>query len=175
MLAFAMSSYAQQPAYEQVLVPFDTAITQGARGARWSTELRVRNTGDAPVNLFPETCSFIGRPFPCDLRIDVQPGVTQVLDVLNFQSADSPGLLLYVPAARSGDIHFSLTVRDLNSADAVGTTVPIARAVSFATRFSIIGVPVAADQRRTSGGPAADVTRVRPPSSTKRCFCGSGD
>lgn len=147
IFVLAVNSYAQQPTYEQVIVPFDTAVMQGARGARWSAELRVRNSGDVAVNLFPDTCWFIGRPFPCERRIDVQPGVTQVLDVLNFVSPESPGVLLYVPVSRAADLHFSLTVRDLNSQDEVGTTVPIVRASSLASRFSIVGVPVAAGQR----------------------------
>ena len=169
LLAFALtaaaSSYAQQPAFEQVLVPFDTAILQGAHGARWSAELRVRNSAAQAVNLFPETCFSIGRAFPCDLKINIEPGTT-LLDVTPITSADQPGVLLYVPTSHTADIHFSVTVRDLASQDSVGTTIPVVRTSQMKSSYTIVGVPVGADQRRTLRvydpfQPVEDVFRVR--------------
>jgi hypothetical protein len=148
VITIAAKSYAQaQPAFEQVLVPFDTSVSQGAYGARWSAELRVRNSAGVPINLFPETCSFIGREFPCDLRIDVPAGRTVILRVLTADS--SHGVLLYVPLDHRADIHFSLTVRDLTSGDAAGTAIPVVRASQFTTNATIIGVPVSPDERRS--------------------------
>jgi hypothetical protein len=137
-----------QPPFEQVLVPFDTAVFGGA-GARWSAELRVRNSADVQINLFPDTCSFIGGEFPCDLKIPIQPGVTQVLDVLTFVSPAQPGVLLYVPIEHTSDVHFTLSVRDLNSKDSVGTTIPVVRRSQFTTRATLVGIPIAPAQRRT--------------------------
>lgn len=145
----SINGYAQaQPAFEQVLVPFDTSVLQGAYGARWSAELRVRNSADVPINLFPEICSSLGREFPCDLRIDIPASRTLLLDVLTNASATAPGVLLYVPIDHSADLHFSLTVRDLTSGNTVGTAIPVVRASQFTTRATIIGVPVSADERR---------------------------
>jgi hypothetical protein len=137
-----------QPAFEAVLVPFDTAVFEGA-GARWSAELRVRNSADIQINLFPDTCSFIGRQFPCELKIPVEPGMTQVLDVLTFVSPARPGVLLYVPLEHTSDVHFTLHVRDLNSKDSVGTAIPVVRYSRFITRATLVGIPIGASQRRT--------------------------
>jgi hypothetical protein len=166
LLSISASSHAQQPQSEQVLVPFDTAILQGAHGARWSAELRVRNSGADPINLFPETCFSIGRSFPCDFKINVTPGATQLVDAVTGASADSPGVLLYVPAGHAADVHFSLTVRDLASQDSVGTTVPVVRTAEMKSSYTIIGVPIVAGQRRTLRVydpflPVEDVFRVR--------------
>jgi len=62
VLMFLLASTAldaENVTYEQVLVPFDTMTVPGV-GTVWSAELRARNDGDTPVNLFPETCSWIG-------------------------------------------------------------------------------------------------------------------
>jgi hypothetical protein len=137
-----------QTGYEQVLVPFDTSVSQGGYGARWSAELRVRNSAGVPINLFPETCSGLGRTFPCDLRIDVPAGRTVMLSVLKSESS-THGVLLYVPIDHRADIHFGLTVRDLTSGDTSGTAIPVVRASQYTTRATIIGVPVSPDERRS--------------------------
>jgi hypothetical protein len=148
LLTVAVSGMAQTPPVnEQVLIPFDTNIVDGADGARWSAELRVRNAADVEVNLFPDQCFSFGRPVPCELKIIVPPHVTRVLDVLNENSF--PGVLLYVPLSHIDDIQFHLQVGDANSQDRLGTTIPIVRARDFRSSFTIIGVPVSAGQRRT--------------------------
>lgn len=135
--------------FEQMLVPFDTSTTRGARGAEWSAELRVRNSADVAVNLFPETCSWIGRTFPCDRKIVIPPGQTSLLKVLPGASTDvASAVLLYVPVAHTADIHFTLTVRDIRS-DPIGTTVPVVPTSRFATRYTIVGIPISAVERRT--------------------------
>lgn len=146
---FAASEALAQNAFEQILVPFDTAVIEGGRAARWSAELRVRNSADVPVNLFPDTCSFIGVQFPCELRIAVPPGATRVLDVIRSVSPANPGVLLYVPTTHGANIHFTLTVRDLNSDDSVGTTIPVIPRSRFVSRATIVGVPVGSGKRHT--------------------------
>lgn len=134
--------------HEQVLVPFDTMLVSGA-GAPWSAELRVRNSSDVAVNLFPEQCWFIGEVTRCERKIVVPPNTAQVLDVLSSASLDWPGILLYVPSTHVNDVHFSLNVRDSRSRDSVGTTVPVVRRRDFAAWFSIPGIPIAVEHRRT--------------------------
>ncbi len=148
LLLFAAASVVGQTRSEQVLIPFETAVVEGADGTRWSAELRVRNASDVEVNLFPEQCSWIGRPLPCDLRVIVPPRTTKLLDALVARSSNS-GLLLYVPLDRIDDVQFSLQVRELRSGDSVGTRVPVARARDLKSQFTIIGVPISDDQRRT--------------------------
>ncbi|HEX3070075.1 MAG TPA: hypothetical protein VHX14_16020 [Thermoanaerobaculia bacterium] len=128
-------------------MPFDTSVSQGGFGARWSAELRVRNSTGVPINLFPETCSGLGRTFPCERRIDIPAGRTVMLSVLPDSSTH--GVLLYVPIDHRADIHFSLSVRDLTSGDTAGTAIPVVRASQYTTSATIIGVPISADQRRS--------------------------
>src|SRR5687767_8778761 len=87
-----------QPSHEQVLVPFDTVVVADA-GVRWSAELRVRNSSDVEINLFPEKCSWIGLVTPCETKIVIPPQTTKLVDVLSSTSLHSPGILLYVPSA----------------------------------------------------------------------------
>ncbi|MHB0972112.1 MAG: hypothetical protein ACYC7A_17400 [Thermoanaerobaculia bacterium] len=136
------------PSYEQFLAPFDTMVAEGP-GVRWSAELRVRNSSDVAVNLFPEECFYIGHVIPCDMKIIVPPRTAQVLDVMQSSSLWSPGVLLYVPSSHVDHVHFSLSVRDADSADTVGTTIPVVRRSAFRSRFIIPGIPVTRDHRRT--------------------------
>jgi hypothetical protein len=151
LLLFVSASIAGQslPPSEQVLVPFDTSTIKGANDALWSAELRVRNAADSEVNLFPELCTWLGQLSPCERKILVPAHTTQVLDVVKFVTPSIPGVLLYVPLDRVDDVQFSLRVRDARSSDAVGTMVPVVRVRDFRSRYTIIGVPIAAGQRRT--------------------------
>jgi hypothetical protein len=136
------------PEREMVLVPFETAVVQGAGGAIWSSELRVRSSATTTVNLFPETCSWIGAEFPCHLRIDVAPGQTQLLDLASSSPAPS-AIFLYVPLEQRDDIHFTLTVRNASSADVVGTTIPVVPLSRFVSQATIVGIPVGVGLRHT--------------------------
>lgn len=146
-LGIRPTAIAQQ--YERVLVPFDTTQIEGANGVLWSTELRVRNEGDEEVSLFPEQCWFIGTPFPCSTKILVPAHTTQILRVLRAIGGSTRGLMLYVPLSRVDDVQFSLRVRDARSADSIGTAIPIVRARDLRSRYTIVGVPVTNDHRRT--------------------------
>ena len=150
VLMVAASSYAQPDAtHEMVLVPFDTLVVNGSGGEVWKAELRVRNSADVAVNLFPETCFTFGRPIPCDLRIDVAAGVTQPLDVRTYDSLRNPGLLLYVPNSHRQELSFSLTVRNVAADDTVGTSVPVVRASQLQPVARIVGVPIVSGHRVT--------------------------
>lgn len=144
----AMAQLTQQ--FEQVLVPFDTAIFPG-QAAVWSAELRVRNGSDVAVNLFPEQCFSIGMPFPCDRRIDIPPRSSVVLDVLPRTTPEHPGVFLYVPTDRKEDVQFDLRVRDLSrEADSVGASVPVVRSPNYRKgRTTLINVPLQSDVRAT--------------------------
>lgn len=143
MLFLAVSAVADPPGYVQILAPFDT-VTLGDHAARWSAELRVRNSSDEPINLFPETCSWIGREEPCTWRIDVPPQTVMILDVVPNLGRAAPGILLYVPTDRVDDVQFDLRVRALaNSIDPVGTPVPVVRSSNYHVgRTTFINVPV---------------------------------
>ena len=163
LLTTTLRSQAQPP-YEQVLAPFDTIVADA--GVRWSAELRVRNSSEVQVNLFPDQCSWIGLVTPCETKIIVPPQTTKLVDVLNSSSLHSPGLLLYVPSTHVDDVTFSLTVRDSRSEDAVGTTIPVVRSRDFRSRFTIPGIPVSLAHRRTlrvyePHWPVQSVFRVR--------------
>ena len=118
---------AQTATYEQILVPFDT-MTLPTGGALWRAELWVRNDGASPVNLWAADCSSFGNPVVCPLRIDVPPERTVLVDVREPVNADHPGVLLYVPRQRAGELTFNLRVRDLNQGtQAIGTDIPVVR------------------------------------------------
>jgi len=146
----SVGAYGQVPGFEQVLVPFDTATIPGQFGTRWSAELWVRNDAERPVNLFPERCSFIGLEGPCPKRIDVPGNTTTLLDVLAFTYGDrAPGVLLYIPQDRIGDIYFNLRIRDLSKQlESAGTEVPIVREAELRTgRTTLLNVPLKAGSR----------------------------
>ena len=142
-IAFAASAAGADPTgFVQVLVPFDT-VTFTSHPSRWSAELRVLNLSDTPVNLFPVQCSWLGRPEPCTKRIDVPARTSMVLDVLPYASFNSPGVFLYVPVDRQGDVQFDLRVRARSRGERLGTSVPVVRSSSYRTgRTIIINVPV---------------------------------
>lgn len=146
----AMTATAQvDSTYEQVLIPFDTTTIPGASGALWSAELRVRNGGQTPVNLFPERCFFIGREFPCERRIDIAAQAVVLIDAVPYTAPDQPGVLLYVPTNREADIQFDLRVRDLSKgADPVGTPVPVVRSRNYRRGQTVlINVPLGPEVR----------------------------
>lgn len=154
---------AAQEGYEPVLVPFDSGVLPGR--ANWRAELRVRNSTDSPINLFPEVCSFWGVPYPCDTKIVVQPGTT-LLDVLKYASTDLPGVMLYVPSAHTDDVHFTLHVGEAGASTRAGAVIPVVRTSDLRTAFTIVGVPMSAALRRTvrvyqQGYPEQSVFRVR--------------
>ena len=137
-LAF-LASLASAQDFEQVLVPFDTMTIPGV-GTSWRAELRVRNDGDQPVNLFPHTCYSIGAPFPCDFRIDIPAHTTRLLDFFDDRNTRA-GVLLYVPVARAADISLSLHVSA--SDDPVGVEIPVARRRNYRTgRTTLLNVPL---------------------------------
>jgi hypothetical protein len=149
LLLLPSLALAQQiPGYEQILVPFDS-MTLESGGARWHAELWARNDGASAINLFPDVCYSFGQPFPCDRRIDVPAGQTVLLDVFALPSAEYPGVLLYVPRGRSGDVTFNLRIRDLNrGADAIGTEIPVVRQEGLKTgTATLINVPLSPNGR----------------------------
>ena len=143
-LVIAVSAVAQsQPQYEQVLAPFDTMQFGGLAGSQWRAELWVRNDSDQAVNLFPETCYWIGGPEVCQTRIDVSARSTVIADVAHT-SADRPGVFLYVPSGRVSDVSFNLRIRDLtHAADSYGTEIPVVRVTDFPRRrATLLNVPM---------------------------------
>jgi hypothetical protein len=132
--------------YEQVLIPFDTLTVPGV-GTVWSAELHVRNDGNTPVNLFPETCLSFGTPFPCDLRIDVPAQTTVLLDVFDDRFTRTPfGLFVYVPTTRLDDVSFSLLVRA--SSGSIGTAIPVVRRSAYRSgRTTLLNVPLGSGTR----------------------------
>lgn len=132
--------------YEQVLVPFDTLTAPGV-GTVWSAELRARNDGDTPVNLFPETCHWLGFGYPCTLRIDVPAHTTVLLDVLDDRYASVPyGVFVYVPMTRIDDVSFSLRIRA--SSSRIGTEIPVVHSRDYRTgRTTLLDVPLGDDSR----------------------------
>lgn len=145
----SVGGYGHVPGFEQVLVPFDTATIPGQFGTRWSAELWVRNDAEQPVNLFPERCSFIGREGPCRRRIDVPGNTTALLDVMEMTSDRWPGVLLYIPQDRIGDVYFNLRIRDLSKQlESAGTEVPIVREAELRTgRTALLNVTLEAGFR----------------------------
>lgn len=129
---------ANGPVYERVVAPFDTMRIAGA-GTVWTAELRARNDGDQPVNLFPEACFFIGIPMTCATRIDVPAHTTRLIDL-----ADYPfpiGVLFYVPQVVSTNISFNLRVAALG--DPVGVEIPVIRERNFRQgTTTLIDVPL---------------------------------
>ena len=150
--AFALALFAStsqsancaEPVFEQVLVPFDTAVFPGQFGALWSAELWVRNDGEQPVNLFPEKCSFIGLEAPCTTRIDIPARSTTLVDVLKRASPSMPGIFLYVPQDRVADLQFNLRIQDLSKlSQSAGTEIQVVRQRDYRTgRTNLLNVPL---------------------------------
>lgn len=134
--------------FEQVLAPFDTGTFQG--GSVWSAELWVRNDTSEAVNLFPETCFSIGRPFPCERRITIAAATTTRLDVFERDSLSSPGVLLYIPTAQLSNIHLNLRVRNSSDTESAGTEIPLVRERGFFTSTTnLLNVPLDPNFRLT--------------------------
>lgn len=145
-LICVLSVRAQQ--FEQVLIPFTTGALTG-NGGTWRTELWIRNDTNASVNLFPEKCFHISTEISCIDRLDVPASTTMLANV--FPNFAAPGILLYVPVAKSKDIHFNLRVRNASlSPSGLGVDVPVVREQDlFLTQASIINVPVDSTSRIT--------------------------
>lgn len=146
VLLALIASTALAADFEQVLVPFDTLTVPGV-GTVWSAELHVRNDGDTAVNLFPETCSSFGMPFPCERRIDVPARTTILLDVFDDRFTLVPyGVFVYVPATRIDDVSFSLRIRA--SSSPVGTAIPVIRPSAYRSgRMTLLNVPLGSGTR----------------------------
>ena len=143
-LVIAVSAVAQsQPQYEQVLAPFDTMQFAGLHGTQWRAELWIRNDSDQAVNLFPETCYWMGRPEPCTTRI-VIPARSTVLSDAAYTPATQPGVFFYVPNDRVKDISLSLRIRELTHAsDSFGTSIPVVSVSDFPKgRATLLNVPM---------------------------------
>ena len=143
-LVLAVSAVAQsQPQYEQVLAPFDTMQFGGLLGTQWRAELWVRNDGNQAVNLFPETCYWLGRPETCLTRIDIPARSTVLADVA-ATTADQPGVFLYVPSERVKDVSFHLRIRELTRAsESFGTSIPVVPVSDFPRdRATLLNVPM---------------------------------
>ncbi|MGZ8867023.1 MAG: hypothetical protein ACXW2P_01675 [Thermoanaerobaculia bacterium] len=143
LLLLPSLAFAQQPQYEQILVPFDS-VSLEVPGARWHADLWVRNDTAQQVNLFPERCFFIGLEAPCTTKILVPAQRTVRLDLLSGFSPQRPGVFLYVRSDLKDDIQFSLRVRDADrGADQIGTEIPIARPSDLeTTKATLINVPL---------------------------------
>jgi hypothetical protein len=132
-------AFADDPAFERVLVPISVSYVPGAYGTLWSTELWYRNNSDRPVAVYPLTVSnwvpTIRRTHP--LPIGLRP-------------PDRPGLVLHVTRALADQVQFDL--RLLNGAadlNAWGTKLPVVRESEFADVVSLINVPTAPALRAT--------------------------
>lgn len=137
-----LSTAAQNPRFEQILIPFDTMTLETASG-RWRSELWVRNNGATPVNVWAAECFQFGLPVVCSRRLDVPAGRTMLVDGFE-EDGSSPGMLLYVERSRADDVVFNLRVRDLNQGlDDVGTELPIAREADMVKGTAhLINVPL---------------------------------
>jgi hypothetical protein len=124
LLTLAISISAQDT-HEQILIPFDS-MTLPTGGATWRADLFVRNNGETAVNLWPDVCYPFGLAAPCERRIDISAMTTRLLDVIPEPNATQPGVLLYVPRNRTGDVTFNLRIRDLRSGS-IGTEIPVVR------------------------------------------------
>ena len=139
LLLLPSFAFAQQPQYEQILVPFDS-VTLQTGGARWHADFWVRNDTAQQVNLFPERCSFIGLDAPCTMKILVPPLQTVRLDLQEQFS----GVFVYVRSDLKDDVHFNLRIRDAErGADQIGTEIPVVRQSEMKTaKATIINVPL---------------------------------
>jgi hypothetical protein len=144
-LAATSLAAADDTLFEQVLVPFDTQTITGVNTI-WTAELRVRNDGDQPINLFPEKCFFLGREFPCFQRADVPARTTILLDQIKPDYATPAAIFLYVPKARAADVSFNLRVAA--AGDPIGTEIPVVRERNYRTgRTTLLNIPLGAGSR----------------------------
>ena len=139
LLLLPSLAFAQQPQYEQILVPFDS-VTLQTGGARWHADFWVRNDTTQQVNLFPERCFFIGLEAPCTTKILVPAQQTVRLDLQQQFS----GVFVYVRSDLRDHIHFSLRIRDVEQGtEQIGTEIPVVRQSEMkTTKATIINVPL---------------------------------
>jgi len=108
---------------EAVLLPIAADSIIGARGSRWSAEIRVHNDADHDVPIDPEYCSFIGRPVPCGPITRIPAHAT--VAITGRASAEDVFTRVFPPVQDVDSLHFSIHVRDV-SKDANGPSTEIA-------------------------------------------------
>jgi hypothetical protein len=129
-LLLPVASYGQPVDYEQVLVPINPSLIQGADGARWLVELTIANAGFDDISLF----CFTGTCTPIEAH-----------DILRVNTAPSDAIrpgLLYVPTSQARRASFALRSRNStpnsDEQDFV-SEIPVVRENDF--RSSIVEIP----------------------------------
>lgn len=138
--------------YEKVLLPVvvENALQPlpGANGSMWQTVLSLTNRSESPLN----TCclrSLLCRIPLCSEEWRMEPGTTDVPEIIVRPSGPNPGAFLFVEAGRSSDLAVQLRVQDVSrQAETWGTSVPVVRETDlFTDRIDLIGVPSSPDFR----------------------------
>ncbi len=137
-----------------VLLPLGLFRTPGAFGSLWQTELSIKNTNAAAIQISHagSQCSIVC-PFP---TFELSSGKSIAVDnPVNEQLvASTSGLILHieaVPMVSGSDVHFNLRIRDLSrTTSSWGTELPVVRASQFNTSpIELLNVPVTPGFRLT--------------------------
>ena len=131
---------------EPVLLPIAIDSLPGANGARWSTEIWVRNDTDHAVPIDPEYCFFIGLWFPCSRPVERIPAHASVR-LTGRGSADYPWERLYPPVQDADSLHLSILVRNV-AKDANGPATEIAAVRQRELRSGRVVLPGIANDSR---------------------------
>ncbi|HSN69567.1 MAG TPA: IPT/TIG domain-containing protein, partial [Thermoanaerobaculia bacterium] len=146
--AFLYYDWAEGPpseAFERILIPlmFDG---EGAFASRWTTELTVRNHGDAGIDPWNSIlrCGAAERCHP-----QISAGATLHLTPSSL-GIWMHGLLFVVPREQAGDLDFQLRIHDLSRRkESFGTEIPVVREAELPrSPVTLLDVPLDEGFRR---------------------------
>lgn len=144
-VSFLYYDWAEGPpaeTFETILVPL-MFEGEGALGSRWTSELTVRNRGDAGIDPWNPLirCSPGER-----CRPQIPPGATLGLTPSSLLSW-MHGYLFAVPREQADDLDFSLHIRDLSrQVESFGTEIPVVREADL-PRSPVVLLDVPLDPR----------------------------
>lgn len=147
ILPFAARAQEDPRTFDRVLLPVALGIERaGASGARWASELWVRNDGDSPalVRDTSQICFLSPCFFPPPPPIPPHTTIKFVANAYNPGNFPNPALLLYVSKGVAENLLFSLRVADLSRRTLEdGTMIPVVREAELSTKaITIFDVPI---------------------------------
>lgn len=134
------------PNYTPLLVPVLAGFAfPGADGTRWQTELKIFN--GAAADLRPVSVGGTQPQYVIPHDTTVRAGETQ--SVLTFRHGPGGGAIIHIPTPLVDSAHFALRVRNLSSAIAEGTDLPLVRREEFRPKVTLIDIPTDEQFRAT--------------------------
>lgn len=133
---------------QRVLLPVTPGFVPGAHGSQWSTEAVISNSGDTPLQvdgyLSATHCGIL-----CPGAPPLPPQQSIVVDVT--LKCETPGVYLFVDAARVADLAVTLRSRDLSrQLETFGTAIPVITSSGlYASEFAINDIPMEGQFRST--------------------------